>query len=56
MNSFGKKCGSHKLTNSKFLIPISLQPAGVNFRYFKLRLFDLTELIVRNILVLRQRD
>ena len=32
-----------------FLIPISSQPAGcVNHWYFKLRLFDLTELIVWN--------
>ena len=27
-------------TNSSFLIPISLQPYGVNLWYFKLRLFD----------------
>ena len=30
-------------TNSNFVIPISLQPDGVNLKYFKLTLFDLTE-------------
>ena len=35
-------------TNSNFLIPISLQPDGVGLRYFKLTLFDLTELVVFN--------
>ena len=29
-------------TNPNFLIPISLQPDGVNPYYFKIRLFDLT--------------
>ena len=33
-------------TNSHFLTPISLQPYGINLWNFKLRLFDLTELIV----------
>ena len=36
----------HKL---KFLIPISIQPNGVNLWYFKLRLFDLTDFIVWNV-------
>ena len=36
-------------TNSDFLIPISLKPNVVNLWYFKLILFDLTELIVWNI-------
>ena len=27
----------------KFLIPITLKPDGINLRYFKHRLFDLTE-------------
>ena len=31
-------------TNSNFKIPISLLPDNVNPWYFKLRLFDLTEL------------
>ena len=31
------------VTNSFFLIPISLEPKDVNLRYFKLILFDLTE-------------
>ena len=35
--------------NFNFLIPISLQLDGVNLWYFKVRLFDLTELIVWNI-------
>ena len=29
-----------------FRIPISMQPSGVKHRYFKLRLFNLTEFIV----------
>ena len=33
-------------TNSRFIIPISLQSDGVHLWYFKLRLFDLTELII----------
>ena len=32
-----------ELSNSNFLIPISLQPDVSNLLYFKLRLFDLTE-------------
>ena len=36
-------------TNWNFLIPISLEPGRVNNRYFKLRLFYLTEIIVWNI-------
>jgi len=36
-----------------FIIPISLQPEGVNLLYFKLSLFDLTEFIVWNILGIR---
>ena len=40
-------------TNSNFLIPISLQPGGVGLWHFKLRLFDLTEFKVWNILSLR---
>ena len=32
-------------TTLNFLIPIYLQPDGVNFWYFKLRLFDLTKFI-----------
>ena len=40
-------------TNSDFLIFISLKPNGVNLWYFKLILFDLTELIVWNIKGLR---
>ena len=42
-------------TNSHFLTLISLQPDSVNLWYFKLRLFDLTELIVRNIKGLGKR-
>ena len=42
-------------TNLNFLTPISLQPDGVNLWYFKLRLFDLTELIVWNIKGLEKR-
>ena len=37
----------------KFIIFISLQPNFVNFWYFKLRLFDLTEITFWNILGLR---
>ena len=33
-------------TKSNLLIPISLQPDWVNLRYFKLRLFNPTELLV----------
>ena len=33
----------------KLLIPISLQPDGVDLFYFKIRLFDLTKFIVLNI-------
>ena len=40
-------------TNSNFQIPLSLQPGGVNLRYFKLALFDPTEFIVCNIKSLR---
>ena len=36
-------------TNSHFLTPISLQSDSVNLWYFKLRLFELIELIVWNI-------
>jgi len=36
-------------TNSNFLTPIASQPDGVNLWYFKLKLFDLKELIVWNI-------
>ena len=32
-------------TNSNFLIPISLQPDGVNLRYYKLGLFDTAQFI-----------
>ena len=32
-------------TNPNFLNPLSLHPYGVNFWYFKLRLFNLTVLI-----------
>ena len=32
-------------TNSNFLIPIFLQPDGINLWYFKFRLLDLTEFI-----------
>ena len=39
-------------TEELFLIPISFQPDDVNFRYFKLKLFDLTAFIVWNIKVL----
>ena len=42
-------------TNSHFSTPISLQPDDVNLWYFKLRLFDLTELIVWNIKGLGKR-
>ena len=37
------------VTNSKFQISISLKPIDVNFWYFKLRLFDMTEFIIGNI-------
>ena len=40
-------------TNSDFLIPISLKPNVVNLWYFKLILFDLTELIAWNVKGLR---
>ena len=40
-------------TNSNFIIPIPVQPYGVNSWYFKLRLFDLTEFILWNIQGLR---
>ncbi len=36
-------------TKSNILKPISLQPDGVNLWHFKLRLFDITEVIVWNI-------
>ena len=36
-------------TNSNFLIPISLQSFGVNLWYWKLKLYNLTDLIVCNI-------
>ena len=36
-------------THSYFLIPISLQPDYLNLKYFKLRLFNLTEFTVWNI-------
>ena len=41
------------VTNSNFLMSISLQYDDANLWYFKLRLFDLTELIVRNFKWLR---
>ena len=49
MNRFKLKLQYHErnwvlATNSNFLIPISLQPDGVNLWYFKLGLFDLPEL------------
>ena len=34
--------------NWNFKIPLSLQPGGVNLRYFKLTLFDPTEITVCN--------
>ena len=34
---------------SGFLIPISMQPHDVNFKYFKLELFDRTKFEVGNI-------
>ena len=37
------------VTTSNFLSSISLQPYGVSLCYFKVNLFDLTELIVWNI-------
>ena len=37
------------VTNSFFLIPISLEPNDVNLRYFKLILFDLTEVNVKGL-------
>ena len=42
-------------TNSKFIIPISLEPNVVNLWYFKLTLFDLTEFIVWNVKGLRYK-
>ena len=36
-------------TNLNFLIPISCQSDCVNFRYFKLRIFDLIKFIIKNI-------
>ena len=36
-------------TNSAFLIPIFLQPGGVNLGYFKFGLLDLREFIVCNL-------
>ena len=42
-------------TNLNFLTPISLQPDGVLLWYFKLRLFDLPELIGWNIKGLGKR-
>ena len=36
-------------TNSNFPIPKFVQQDGVHFWYFKLKLFDLTEFIVRNV-------
>ena len=47
-------CSAHTgiesfFTQPHFLIPISLQPDGVDLRYFKFRLFDITELIVLTI-------
>ena len=41
------------VTNSNYLIPISLQSDDINLCYFKLRLLDLTEFIVWNIKGLR---
>ena len=35
-------CLSHNLN---FLVPLSLQPAGVNFLHLKLRIIDLTEFL-----------
>ena len=37
------------VTNLNFIMPIFLYPDGGNLWYFKLRLFDLTELIISNI-------
>ena len=42
-------------SNLNFLIPIYLQPDGVNLWCFKLRLFDLTEFIVWNFKGLKHR-
>ena len=48
-----KKNGNEKelnfATTSNSLIPISLEPDGVNLSYLKLYAFDLTEFIVWNI-------
>ena len=41
------------VTNSNYLIPISLQPDVVEIWHFKSRLFELTECIVRTIEGLR---
>ena len=35
--------------NSDFLIPLSLQPVGVNLKYFKIKFSNLTEAVVWNI-------
>ena len=43
-------------TNSDFLIPISLLSGGVNIWYFKLRLFDQTELMRSSTLGCEDRD
>ena len=43
------------VTNSNFVIHISLQPDGVNLWYFKLRLLDQKELTVWNIKSLQHR-
>ena len=40
-------------TKKNFLIPVFFQPDGVNLRYFKLSLFDLTQCIVWNLKDLR---
>ena len=39
-----------QISNSNFAIPISLQADSVNLWYLKLRLFGLTELILRTII------
>jgi len=39
--------------NSKFVIPVSLQPDGLNLQYFEIILFNLKEFIFLNILYLR---
>ena len=43
-------------TKFNFLIPIYLQPDGVNLWHFKLRLYDLTDIIVLNKLVINSKS